>query len=222
MYELEPGNRLWPYHTHHANEEWLVVVRGGPTPADAGGRARPAGRATWLRSRAGGGRAPGQQPDGRADPRAHAVDPDHARPRRVPGQREGRGAERRRASESSPSRPGRSSTTGTARTEAPRDPVARPHHASRVSGPPACSLAAEFVEPFPRAGVPAGSSSGGRAPRGLALRACSADHRGRVRCSRPDQGRRTSGSSPLRARPADASHPHAGGIWADRIAAEPP
>jgi uncharacterized cupin superfamily protein len=31
MYELEPGNRLWPYHTHHANEEWLLVVRGRPT-----------------------------------------------------------------------------------------------------------------------------------------------------------------------------------------------
>ena len=23
---LEPGERLWPYHTHHANEEWLIVV----------------------------------------------------------------------------------------------------------------------------------------------------------------------------------------------------
>jgi len=31
LYELEPGDRLWPYHTHHANEEWLVVVRGRPT-----------------------------------------------------------------------------------------------------------------------------------------------------------------------------------------------
>jgi uncharacterized cupin superfamily protein len=31
MYELEPGDRLWPYHTHHANEEWCVVVRGEPT-----------------------------------------------------------------------------------------------------------------------------------------------------------------------------------------------
>jgi uncharacterized cupin superfamily protein len=31
MYELEPGNRLWPYHTHHANEEWMVVLRGSPT-----------------------------------------------------------------------------------------------------------------------------------------------------------------------------------------------
>ena len=23
MYELEPGDRLWPHHTHHANEEWI-------------------------------------------------------------------------------------------------------------------------------------------------------------------------------------------------------
>ena len=31
MYELEPGDRLWPYHTHHANEEWVIVVHGAPT-----------------------------------------------------------------------------------------------------------------------------------------------------------------------------------------------
>ena len=31
MYELEAGDRLWPYHMHHANEEWLVVLRGRPT-----------------------------------------------------------------------------------------------------------------------------------------------------------------------------------------------
>jgi uncharacterized cupin superfamily protein len=31
LYELEPGNKLWPYHTHHANEEWVIVVRGQPT-----------------------------------------------------------------------------------------------------------------------------------------------------------------------------------------------
>ena len=31
LYELDPGDRLWPYHTHHANEEWLIVVRGTPT-----------------------------------------------------------------------------------------------------------------------------------------------------------------------------------------------
>ena len=31
LYELEPGQRLFPYHVHHANEEWVVVVRGTPT-----------------------------------------------------------------------------------------------------------------------------------------------------------------------------------------------
>ena len=31
MYELEPGERLWPFHTHHANEEWVIVLRGQPT-----------------------------------------------------------------------------------------------------------------------------------------------------------------------------------------------
>jgi uncharacterized cupin superfamily protein len=31
MYELEAGDRLWPYHTHHANEEWAIVLRGRPT-----------------------------------------------------------------------------------------------------------------------------------------------------------------------------------------------
>src|SRR5918994_2291397 len=31
MYELAPGDRLWPYHTHHANEEWAIVLRGSPT-----------------------------------------------------------------------------------------------------------------------------------------------------------------------------------------------
>jgi len=31
QYELDPGDRLWPYHTHHANEEWMIVLRGRPT-----------------------------------------------------------------------------------------------------------------------------------------------------------------------------------------------
>ena len=31
LYELQPGDRLWPYHLHHSNEEWLIVVRGQPT-----------------------------------------------------------------------------------------------------------------------------------------------------------------------------------------------
>ncbi|HUB05319.1 MAG TPA: cupin domain-containing protein [Solirubrobacteraceae bacterium] len=37
LYELEPGERLFPYHTHHANEEWLLVVRGRPTLRTADG-----------------------------------------------------------------------------------------------------------------------------------------------------------------------------------------
>lgn len=31
LYELDPGEKMFPYHLHHANEEWLVVVRGTPT-----------------------------------------------------------------------------------------------------------------------------------------------------------------------------------------------
>lgn len=31
LYEVPPGRKLWPYHVHHANEEWIVVVRGRPT-----------------------------------------------------------------------------------------------------------------------------------------------------------------------------------------------
>jgi uncharacterized cupin superfamily protein len=37
MYELVPGHKLFPYHTHHANEEWLLVVRGQPTLRTADG-----------------------------------------------------------------------------------------------------------------------------------------------------------------------------------------
>jgi uncharacterized cupin superfamily protein len=31
VYELPPGERTWPYHYHHGNEEWLVVIAGQPT-----------------------------------------------------------------------------------------------------------------------------------------------------------------------------------------------
>ena len=31
MSEVEPGSKLWPYHTHHLNEEWVLVLRGEPT-----------------------------------------------------------------------------------------------------------------------------------------------------------------------------------------------
>jgi uncharacterized cupin superfamily protein len=31
MSEVAPGAKLWPYHRHHANEEWAIVLRGEPT-----------------------------------------------------------------------------------------------------------------------------------------------------------------------------------------------
>jgi uncharacterized cupin superfamily protein len=31
VYEVPAGKKLWPYHTHHGNEEWAIVVRGRPT-----------------------------------------------------------------------------------------------------------------------------------------------------------------------------------------------
>ncbi len=31
VYELAAGDRLWPFHVHHANEEWVIVLRGAPT-----------------------------------------------------------------------------------------------------------------------------------------------------------------------------------------------
>ena len=31
MAEVEPGSKLWPYHTHHANAEWVIVLRGEPS-----------------------------------------------------------------------------------------------------------------------------------------------------------------------------------------------
>ena len=31
MSEVEPGDKLWPYHTHYLNEEWVIALRGEPT-----------------------------------------------------------------------------------------------------------------------------------------------------------------------------------------------
>jgi uncharacterized cupin superfamily protein len=31
MSEVAPGDKHWPFHTHHANEEWVIVLRGEPT-----------------------------------------------------------------------------------------------------------------------------------------------------------------------------------------------
>jgi uncharacterized cupin superfamily protein len=37
VYDIDPGKKLWPYHMHHANEEWLLVLRGRPTLRTADG-----------------------------------------------------------------------------------------------------------------------------------------------------------------------------------------
>ena len=31
LYDVPPDGRIWPYHWHVGNEEWLVVVSGRPT-----------------------------------------------------------------------------------------------------------------------------------------------------------------------------------------------
>jgi uncharacterized cupin superfamily protein len=31
LYEIQPGEQLWPYHYHLGNEEWLIAVAGSPT-----------------------------------------------------------------------------------------------------------------------------------------------------------------------------------------------
>ena len=43
VYEVDPGKKLWPYHLHHANEEWLVVLRGRLRCA------RPKESASWSK-----------------------------------------------------------------------------------------------------------------------------------------------------------------------------
>ncbi len=37
LYELAPGQRLFPYHWHVVYEEWLIVLRGEPTLRDPSG-----------------------------------------------------------------------------------------------------------------------------------------------------------------------------------------
>jgi uncharacterized cupin superfamily protein len=40
LYELEPGQKTFPFHFHHAIEEWLVVLRREPTLRDESGERR--------------------------------------------------------------------------------------------------------------------------------------------------------------------------------------
>ncbi len=37
LYELDPGERSFPYHYEYGNEEWLLVVAGRPTLRDPSG-----------------------------------------------------------------------------------------------------------------------------------------------------------------------------------------
>lgn len=37
VYEVQPGQKTFPYHFHHAQEEWLIVLRGTPTLRDPNG-----------------------------------------------------------------------------------------------------------------------------------------------------------------------------------------
>ena len=115
LYEAEPGNKVWPYHTHHANEEWLLVVRGQPTlRTPEGERQLTEGDGVCLpRGKAGAH----QVWNGSDSPHscAHALDTRRPRHRRVPryGER-GRTQRGGRTDHVRPSGP-RSSTTGTVR-----------------------------------------------------------------------------------------------------------
>ena len=40
LYELEPGQKTWPYHFHYGEEEMLVVLSGTPTLRDPAGERR--------------------------------------------------------------------------------------------------------------------------------------------------------------------------------------
>ena len=40
LYELEPGQKTFPYHYHFGQEEWLIVLRGEPTLRDPSGERR--------------------------------------------------------------------------------------------------------------------------------------------------------------------------------------
>ena len=73
MSEVEPGNKLWPYHTHYLNEEWVIVLRGEPTIRTPEGETGAEGRRCRLLSARQGRRASDHQPDGLADSRPDAL-----------------------------------------------------------------------------------------------------------------------------------------------------
>ena len=96
MYEVEPGNKQGPFHTHHANEEWVIVLRGEPTLRTHEGeqRLREGDVVAFPRGKEGAHQI--RNDDGRARPRPHALHADRAGHRRVPRHGQDRRAERRR------------------------------------------------------------------------------------------------------------------------------
>ena len=106
LYELAPGDRLFPYHVHHANEEWIVVVRGEPTLRSPDGeQLLREGDVAVFRRGAEGAHQVANRTDSpvRVLMLSTLVD---ARDRRVPRQREGRARATRAGSASSSRRPG--------------------------------------------------------------------------------------------------------------------
>ena len=73
MSEVGPGDRLWPYHTHYLNEEWVIVLRGEPTlRTPEGERVLKEGDVRLLSARQGRC-ASDHQPNRLAYPRTHAL-----------------------------------------------------------------------------------------------------------------------------------------------------
>lgn len=86
VYDIDPGKKLWPYHLHHANEEWLLVLRGRPTLRTPDGeRELVEGDVACFPARRHR-RAPRAEPDRGARAHPHALDDDRSRHRRVSGQ----------------------------------------------------------------------------------------------------------------------------------------
>ena len=49
LYELPPGQRTWPFHFEHGNEEWLLCVAGQPTLRGSDGdRELEPGDVAWF------------------------------------------------------------------------------------------------------------------------------------------------------------------------------
>ena len=93
VYEIDPGKKLWPYHVHHANEEWLVVLRGRPTlRTPEGERQLVEGDVACFPRGAAGAHQLRNATEEPAHP--DALDGDRARDPRVPGQRQARHRER--------------------------------------------------------------------------------------------------------------------------------